>query len=305
VKVLVAAAALLACAGLAAADTTVVPKKKTPDKFARAAANAFTEALEADEKGDLRTALGLYTKAQEIAPHPSTAYNVGDIYRRQGDTRKAVLYFEMYLAMLPAAPDRAYVEQLIEKLEKEPVNLRLSTGPKSDPNSVEFREFYILVDGEIVVKPGTDAKAEPGGRDQKPVVLLKVTGGKHQIDLVSSISYAHTECDADPGKPWLECNVHAKPRVDGHLVIRGSDAWIGAHLDRTDKDKAVNDGRYEMPPGHQRIRITDHSFECRALFVDIPSGANDVAYLYVGSHEYDFLERCRNLDVKVKKLHFD
>lgn len=291
-----------ALAAVARADAPV-PKKKTPDKFARAAADAFTEALAADEKGDLRTALGLYEKAQAIAPHPSTAYNIGDVYRRLGKPKEAILHFEMYLAMLPAAPDRAYTEQLIDKLVHTPGTILLRTPPKSDPEAVSWKEFYILVDGEIVAKPGTDAKVEPGSGNE-PAVALKVGGGRHAIDLVSSISYAHADCKVDPGASE-PCHVRAKPRVDGHLVVRSSDSWIDVFPPgRKDKDHGVSQDRVEVPAGKYRMPVRDRTYECASVVVEVPGGANDVAYLWIGTTEYRGFERCRVLDVKQQKLHF-
>jgi hypothetical protein len=297
---------LILCALVATAFADApVPKKKTPDKFARAAADAFTEALAADEKGDLRTALGLYEKALAISPHPSVAYNIGDVYRRMDDTKNAILHFEMYLAMLPNAPDRALVEKIVEKLEHEPGTILLQTAPKSDPEAVEWKEFYILVDGEIAARPGTEAKTEPGARGRDPAVALKVSGGKHAIDLVSSISYAHADCAVIAGKSE-PCRVRAKPRVDGHLVVRASDNRIGVYATaKKDNDHGVSQDRIEVPPGRTRLAIRDRNFECQTVVLDVPGGANDVAYLWVGTHEWDGLEHCRTLDVKTKKLHFD
>ena len=292
--------ALLACTAVAAADAPV-PKKKTPDKFARAAADAFSEALAADEKGDLATALGLYQKALAIAPHPSVAYNIGDVYRRQNNVKLAIQHFEMYLAMLPAAPDRAYVEQIIDKLVHLPGTLFLTTPPKSDPESVAWKEFYILVDGEIKIRPGTDARIEPGS-NKRAVVKLEIPGGKHAIDLVSSISYAHAECKVTGGD-HEDCQVRVKPRIDGHLVVRASDNRLGLHL--TTKDRGFNDDRIEVAAGRQRLMIRDRSFECQTVTIDVPGDANDVAYLWIGTTEWEGFERCRVLDVKQKKLHFD
>ena len=285
-------------AGVAHATPDPV-RKKTPDKFVRAAADAFAEALAADEKGDLPTALGLYEKAQAIAPHPSTAYNIGDVYRRMGKVPDAILQFETYLAMAPDAPDRKDCEAIIEKLVHTPGTIYLVTSQKSDPQAIAFKEFYILVDGEIVAKPGTDAKEQPKLR--KPAIALPVEAGTHAIDLVSSISYAHADCKVIAGGTE-ECMMRAKPRIDGHAVFRASDNRLGVH--KTKHDGFYAD-RVEVAPGKWPMMVRDRNFECPSIWVEVPGGANDVAYVYVGTKEWDGFERCRKLDVKQHKLHFE
>ncbi len=289
---------LIALVAVAHADPI---RKKTPtDKFAKAAAEAFTEALSYDEKGDLRTALGLYEKAQGIAPHPYTAYNIGDVYRRMGKISDAILMFETYLAMWPDAPDRKECEAIIDKLVHTPGTLYLMTSEKSDPEALAFKDFYIFVDGELVAKLGTQPKPEPA-LNGKLAIAVPVQAGSHAIDAVSSISYGHAECKVIAGGKE-ECHLRAKPRVDGHAVFRSSDNRVGVHKD---KSHGFYADRVEVAPGHYRLMVRDRSFECAPIDLDVPSDLNDVAYVYIGTPEWDGFERCRKLTIKQKKLHFD
>ena len=64
--------------GTAAAEEAA-KRKTAPDKFTKAAGEAFVAATAADQKGDLPTALGLYQKAFAISPHPSTMFNIADV----------------------------------------------------------------------------------------------------------------------------------------------------------------------------------------------------------------------------------
>ena len=140
---------VLALTAIAAADGT----KKKPDKYQQAASEAFEQAGQADKEGDLRTALGLYQKAFEISPHPSTAYNMADVQRRLGEIKNAIHSYETYLVLAPAAADRKQVEAQIEKLHKTRGTLILTTRPPSDPQSVDLLKGYIFVDGVQVMKP--------------------------------------------------------------------------------------------------------------------------------------------------------
>jgi hypothetical protein len=294
-----ALAILLALVAVAHAADPV--RKKTPtDKFAKAAAEAFTEALSYDEKGDLRTALGLYEKAQGIAPHPYTAYNIGDVYRRMGKIDDAILMFETYLAMWPDAPDRKECEAIIDKLVHTPGTLYLKTSEKSDSEALAFKDFYIFVDGDLVAKLGTEPKpqAEIHGH---LAIALPVQAGSHAIDAVSSISYAHAECKVVAGGKE-ECLMRAKPRVDGHAVFRSSDNRVGIHKD---KSHGFYADRVEVVAGRHQLMVRDRSFECPSVNVEVPGGPNDVAYVYIGTHEWDGFERCRKLTIKQQKLHFD
>jgi len=292
-----------------------VKRKATPatDKFAKAAAEAFALAIAADEKGDLDTALGLYTKAQAIAPHPNTVYNIADVYRRQNKLPEAIEAFETYLAILPSAQDRKECEAIIDGLVATPGTLNLITSPQSDPDSVAFKDFYVLVDGEIKVKVGTKPGPLSGLRDREGFALV-VPPGRHAIDVVSAISYGHEECEVKAGKTEV-CSIRAKPRIDGRFVFRSGDhSNLRALIEKSDEDrerksskkmKTITYERFELPPGKRRLPIRDRSFECPALTIDVPTGTHDVGYLFVTSKEYDGFQRCRKLEVRQHKLHFD
>src|SRR5262249_40387492 len=110
-------ALLVLAASVAHAGPDGKPKAApATDKLAKAAGEAFAAAHAADGKGDLATALGLYSKAYEISPHPSTAYNIGDVARRLNKLGQAIKFYETYLALAPTAADRKDVEALIDKL---------------------------------------------------------------------------------------------------------------------------------------------------------------------------------------------
>jgi len=273
-------------AGTAVADGT----KKKPDKFQQAAGEAFDEATKADRDGDLRTALGLYQKAFEISPHPSTAYNMGDVQRRLGDIKAAIRSFETYLVLAPNAPDRKQVDATLDKLVKTRGTLILVSPPASDPNAVDLLKAYILVDGVLVMKPHA----------QKGSIEVEVDAGEHTIDVVTSLTYGTSTCRVGPTERY-DCYVRAKPRIDGHVVVSIGDRGISALTEP--RGKRLADERFDLPAGRRMLLVRDRSYECPVVTLDVPSG-NDIAYVYISSSEYEF-ERCRQLEVKPLRLRFE
>ncbi len=129
----------LAGSGPASADDAA-KRKGTPDKFAKAAGEAFLEAVTADKAGDLKTALGLYQKAYGISPHPSTIYNIADVQRRLNLIPLALKSYETYLAIAPTASDKKDVEATIARLQATPGMLWVSSTPPSDSRSIDLTD---------------------------------------------------------------------------------------------------------------------------------------------------------------------
>lgn len=294
---LAAALAVLAGAHPAAAEDAA-KRKGTPDRFTKAAGEAFREALAADQAGDLKAALGLYQKAYAISQHPSTIYNIADVQRRLGEYAGAVKSYETYLALLPAADDRRDVEALIVKLTKAPATLYLLTANAADPNAVDFKAAYVLVGGEIKIRPGTapQPQQEFGGQIGFAIPL---PGGVYMVDVVTPITHGSQTCHVDIGGRGV-CRITAKPRVDGRLVVNASDRALTVRTDP--KQRSITGQRVELPAGKHKLVVRDRSFECRPIAVDLPAGG-DVQYVFVSTTEFEF-ERCRSLDIKQQRLGF-
>jgi len=64
-------------------------------------------------------ALAGYTRAYELYPVPALLFNIGQCHRNLKDYAKAVFFFEGYLRDLPAATNRALVEDLIREAQAE------------------------------------------------------------------------------------------------------------------------------------------------------------------------------------------
>ncbi len=288
----------LAGSGPASADDAA-KRKGTPDKFAKAAGEAFLEAVTADKAGDLKTALGLYQKAYGISPHPSTIYNIADVQRRLLLLGDAIKSYETYLALAPLASDRRDVEALIDKLSRTPGTLHLVTAQPSDPNAIDLKSAYVLVAGELKVRPGTtpQPQQEMGGQIGFAIPL---PAGTYVVDVVTPITHGHQTCRVDVGGHGY-CRVTAKPRVDGRLVVNASERQLTVRVDPKQRG-SITGQRTELPAGKHKLLVRDRSFECRPIPADLPAGG-DVQYVFVSTAEFTF-ERCRALDIKQQRLTF-
>lgn len=273
--------------------------KRLPEKVTAAAGEAFAAAVAADESGDLRLAHDLYKKAFAIAPHPSAAFNLGDVQRRLGELAAALRSYETYLALAPGATDRADVEGLITRIGRTPGTLRLSTT-SNVLNAVDLANAYILIDGEIKRRPGAQPPLGTGP-DGLPLLAIDTLPGAHQIDVVTALTHAHTTCAVKPGAR-TECRVTAEPRIDGALVVSGDDR-LGVVLTAERKRGEINK-RVVTPAGKRRLMVRDRNYECAPLVVDVPADDTHVAYAYLGTREYDRLERCRTLTIRQHTLAF-
>ncbi|MGE3763856.1 MAG: tetratricopeptide repeat protein [Kofleriaceae bacterium] len=295
--VVVAMVASLALVG----GVAIAQPRKAPDKFAKAAGDAFKAALAADEANDLPTALGLYQKAFAISPHPSTAYNIADVFRRQGKLTDAIEYFEIFLALSPSSKDAKDVEVLIAKMWATPAVLELESGPPSDPRSVDLASAYVLVNGEIVKRAGEPAGFDP--RTNAPRVELQVPAGLEQtVDVITPLSFGSVRCRLPPGEK-RDCDIRMEPRIDGSLVVSSNDERGDVDL-RIAPKQDVSRGRVKVPAGRQRFEVRDRSLECpTSVTVDVPKG-NDVAYVFIEAQGTWFYQRCRAYKVKQHKLTF-
>ncbi|CAN5912422.1 hypothetical protein BH11MYX3_BH11MYX3_15590 [soil metagenome] len=294
-----AAVLLVMLARVAAADPDAPVRKASPDKFAKAAGEAFQAAVAADKGGDLRTALGLYQKAFAISPHPSTIYNIADLQRRLNQLPLALKSYETYLLIAPTATDKQQVEALIDRLNKTPGMLWVSTSPASDPNAIDLTGAYILVDGEIKKQPGVEIHAGPYGYAEGFGIDMRA--GEHIIDVVTAVSFGSHSCKFGPGENE-QCTVTAPPRTDGSVVFNSSDRSVEVRMPGKSRNER-REIRFELPAGKQRLLLRDRSFECPTVPVEVPRGG-DIAYVYAATREHDRLERCRTMTITQHKLHF-
>jgi hypothetical protein len=90
----------------------------------------FAKAEEAEAAGDKQSAVRRYACSLNLAPHPSTAYNLGTVAEKSGDLSMAVDGFRSYLKLAPEATDRPAIEARIARLEEQITELRRQLAPK-------------------------------------------------------------------------------------------------------------------------------------------------------------------------------
>jgi hypothetical protein len=277
------------------------PKKAPPDRFAKAAGDSFKAALAADEANDLPTALGLYQKAFAISPHPSTAYNIADVFRRQGKLSDSIKFFEIFLALSTPSKETKEVEATIAKLWATPAVLELKSTAPSDPRSVDLESAYVMVNGEIVKRAGEPAAFDP--HTNAPRIELSVPAGVEQtIDVITPLSFGSVRCRLPPGEK-RDCEITMQPRIDGSLVVDSNDERHDLELRIAFKNE-VSNGRVKAPAGKQTFDIRDHNLECAGtVTVDVPKGT-DVAYVFIEGQPTWFYQRCRAFKTKQHKLIF-
>jgi hypothetical protein len=211
----------------------------------------------------------------------------------------ALKSYETYLALSPAAGDRRDVEALIDKLAKTPGTLQLITAQPSDPNAIDWKSAYVIVAGEIKIKPGTEPQPQADLGNQIGF-SIPMPGGTYMVDVITPITHGHQTCRVDVGGRGI-CRITAKPRVDGRLVVNASDRMLTVRADPKARG-SITGQRTELPAGKHKLVVRDRSFECRAIVAELPAGG-DVRYVFVSTTEYEF-ERCRTLDVKQHRLAF-
>jgi hypothetical protein len=294
---------MFGCLALMASTVAAAPKRKpVPDKFVQAASKAFGEGVAAEDKGDLDAAIALYSRAFEISPHPSAAFNLAEVQVRKGLIGAALASYEVYLALAPTADDRKQIEALIVELATRPQPVELWWDAKDPVDAPAVEDAYVLLDGDIVFKPG-EAKAVDRGAHR--AVLVKAPPGPHTIDVVTAISFAtlaiEVPVERDPGH-----QLRLPSRVDGAMIISAPHP-LGVTF-RT-KPLAVGGERLPAPSGVHLLAVHDSTYECPPVPITVPSNG-EVAYTHVMALELPKLpvlhrpERCRKLAVKQRRLAF-
>ncbi len=98
----------------------------------------FQAAVAAEKRGDWRTAAAEYAQAYKLAPHPSVLFNLGQVYERLAEHRRAAELFQQYLDASSKASDREAVMLRIKGLRARPSQLRVG----------EPEGATIVIDGE-------------------------------------------------------------------------------------------------------------------------------------------------------------
>ena len=270
--------AMLVCA---AAATAVAGPKPLPPKLAKAASAAFTAAQAADAKGDLQAAIKQYERAIEIAPHPSTYFNLADVEVRAKAISSAIRSYEKYLELAPKATDRKAVEKRI-------VELHAITGTL---------DFEIHEPDALLFIDGNPAGKLPDGKLRQ----VQLRAGVYEIDVITPITHGFAACEVR-AMQTASCPVPIKPREDGNVVMSAS--W-----NMTNRNWPVGDqrfdlkGRFTARPGPYELKI--HERECEPLKILVNKG-DVLTYIFVTYPDPEpSSPACIPLKVVQRRLTFD
>jgi hypothetical protein len=189
----------------------------------------FAKAEEAEAGGDRQGAVRRYACSLHLAPHPSTAYNLGTVAEKSGDLSMAVDGFRSYLKLAPEATDRPTIEARIATLEEKIAELRKQIVPKA----VEPVETVPPVRPGVGAAPGpaatVTATAHDDGHGRRVATWVSFGGAAVTLAAGVALNMEARSKMADCNALWTARKVGALDRCDeAKPFAYGSYALFGA-----------------------------------------------------------------------------
>jgi hypothetical protein len=203
----------------------------------------FAKAEEAEAGGDRQAAIRRYACSLALAPHPSTAYNLGTVAEKSGDLSAALDGFRSYLKLAPEATDRPAIEARIAALEARIAELRKNIAPKAAPPAAPPAPPPVAVPSPPPspppAPPGTDLAAAGHGRKTAALltaggaVLAVGAGVVLNVMARSRMSDCYSQWKAMLGSKALDSCDSAKPLAYSSYAlfgVAGAAAVVGGAL---------------------------------------------------------------------------
>lgn len=168
------------------------------------AGKEFAAAQQAEKNKDIAGAIEHYLKSNELAPHPSTAYNIALNYEKLLNFRQAAVYYQKYLDGSSDPPDRVKVQKLIADLQNKPSRITIRTSPAG---------AQISIDGK------------PAGVDP---LITTVPGGVHRITANANGTQQTQDIDAKFGEPQ-DIMLSFAPQAGSLTILSsvpGTQLWV-------------------------------------------------------------------------------
>jgi hypothetical protein len=256
------AAAATAPAAAAPADGAPAPapaarRKPAPEGLPAEAIAPFVEAVIADKAGDLALAQRRYQDANKISEQPATHYNIADVQRRMERWKPSMESYRKYLALAPAAPDRAEVERAIAQIEARP-GTAVIDGEEPDA--------LVFVDG----KP----------RGASPVVL-QLADGRHTADRITRTGHVSRTFDV-PRATTEHIRMNSSREEPGNVILSSNLRVSGSWRDHDNQYRIP--GRMALPPGRHSTYVISPNRTCTPLVFDAPR-PDELVYVYVETTE--------------------
>jgi len=216
---------ILAAAVAAAVALTAAPAAHADD--AKAAAEHFARAEQAEKQGDWRTAIAEYEQSYAAKPHPFTLFNIAADWERLGDLERAIANFERYLDEAGDADpaDRQRTEARVARLRAELERRRPATPPAPGVLTVSspVEGAEVRIDGKLVGQTPF-AAAVPAGEHQ---VVISAPGRRsvERSVVVPSGGSEQIRANLEPlGGPGVE---EERPSA-GAWIYGFTTGWDGA-----------------------------------------------------------------------------
>lgn len=176
----------------------------TSDVEARALHQAATAAF---EQGRFDEALARYRRAYELSPRPVLLYNIAAAADRGGHDAQALEAYEAYLAAIPQAENRAFVESRIAVLRS-----RVPRAPElvDDPVAPDVSGTDADPVADVSVEPTTTATVEaappPAGPDPTvPALLFGISGAAGIAAIVTGVLGWQARSELELACPMRAC----------------------------------------------------------------------------------------------------
>lgn len=93
------------------------PRRAHAESADASAADHYQQAITHYNLGEFDQAIVEFKLAYELSHEPALLFNIAQVYRDQKDWAQALHFYEVYLAELPDAPNRAEAEQAIAEMK--------------------------------------------------------------------------------------------------------------------------------------------------------------------------------------------
>jgi tetratricopeptide (TPR) repeat protein len=130
-----------------------------PQERRRLAKEWFATAESAENAGNDAEATRAYACSYKMVAHPFTAYNLGRVAERSGDSELALKMYKAYLTLKPDAQDREEVKDKVKALEE-----KLAVGPAAPAEPPQAAE------GTAETPPPPQEELAPPPEPKPPVV---------------------------------------------------------------------------------------------------------------------------------------
>jgi len=115
----------------------IVRQADADDEATERARKHFVQAQKAYDLGNWDEAAREFSWAYELRPDPIFLYNMAQAYRRGGNLQRAIDLYKNYLLKDPNSPQRADVEQRVQRLQKQLDDERGAKAVVSSPTLLE------------------------------------------------------------------------------------------------------------------------------------------------------------------------